>query len=371
MLKDRKKTLQCLFGSFCLVVGIGATSNLFAADTLIVNQSMKPNQHLTSANGKYRLVFQSDGNLVLQRQSDLAQLWTSNTAHQNGKRLVLGADGNLTLQSHSRSPAWTSNTRGSHVNRLTLHNDGSLAMYDTANKQIWSAETTADSITTLASTVSIVGTTSTYQSSGSTMPVSRTGSTQAGDLMILAIQTATGVVPRTADSSGDWVRFASCGVTGNTATVCSATGNDMGISLFYNYAGSAGAKTYTINKTANEFTSAAIMVVRGAATTNPIQSVKTYLDDGLNEQTRCYGLPGLAGALAVCALSHDDAQPLFTPSGWGLRTSVVRSDSALYLYSRSMSSAAIGDTIISYNGNDPLDQPGNGINISFLIKQRP
>lgn len=371
MLKDQKKTLQSFFGSVCLIAGIGATANLFAADTLVVNQSMTPNQHLTSANGNYRLVFQSDGNLVLQRQSDLAQLWTSNTAHRNGKKLVLGADGNLTLQGHGRSPAWTSNTHGSRVNRLTLHNDGTLAMYDTANKQVWAAQTTADSVATLASTVSIVGSTSTYQTSGSTMSVSRTASTQAGDLMILAIQTATGVVPRTADSSGDWVLFASCGVTSNTATACSATGNDMGISLFYNYAGSAGAKSYTVNKTANEFTSAAIMVVRGTATSAPIQSVQTFLDDGLNTQTRCKGLPGLAGGLAVCALSHDDAQPLFTPSGWGLRTSVVRSDSALYLYSRSMTGTAIGDTIISYNGDDPLNQPGNGINISFLIKPKP
>ena len=374
MLKIKKKALQCLLGRFCLVAGLGAATSVLAADTLIVNQYMKPNQYLTSANGEYRLTFQSDGNLVLQRQSDLAQMWTSNTANQNGKRLVLGWDGNLTLQSHSKSPAWTSNTRGSRVNRLKLHDDGTLAIYDTANKQIWATDTATRNVTTLATTVTNVGSTNTYASSGSTMSIARSASTQVGDLMILAIQTATGVVPREASSSGEWTRFASCGVAANTSTACSTTGSDMGISLFYNYAGSAGAKSYTINKTANEYTSAGIMVVRGTATSSPIQSVGYFLDDGLNTQTRCKALPGLAGALAVCALSHDDAQPLTTPSGWGLRTSVVRSDSALFLYSRSMTSTALGETLISYNG-DPIppepNQDGNGINISFLIKPKP
>lgn len=372
MSNGQKKTLQCLFGSFCLVAAIGAATNAVAADTLIVNQYMEPNQHLTSANREYRLTFQSDGNLVLHRQSDRAQIWASNTANQNGKRLVLGWHGDLMVQSHSRSPAWTSGTRGSRVNRLKVQNDGNVVLYDTANNQVWATDTSATKIATLASTVTNVGSTNASAASGSTMSIARSGSTQVGDLMILAIQTAAnGIVPREASSSGEWTRFASCAVTGNTATVCSSTGNDQGISLFYNYAGSAGAKSYAINKTPDVFTSAAIMVVRGTATSSPIQSVQTFLDDGKNEQTRCKGLPGLAGALAVCALSHDDAQPLTTPSGWGLRTSVVKNDSALYFYSRSMTSTAIADATILYDGQDPLNEPGNGINISFLIKPRP
>ncbi len=373
MLNRQKKSLRPLLGSLCLVAGFSAVTSVLAADTLIVNQYMKPSQHLTSANGEYRLTFQTDGNLVLQRQSDLAQIWTSNTANQNGKRLVLGSDGNLTVESHSKSPAWTSNTGGSRVNRLKVSNDGNVVMYDTANKQIWSTNTSAASVSILATTVTNVGSTNTYQSTGSTMSIARSASTQVGDLMILAIQTATGVVPTTASSTaGEWTRFATCGVASNTATTCTA-GSDMGISLFYNYAGSAGAKSYTINKTANEYTSAAIMVVRGAATSSPIGSLQpVFLDDGLNEQTKCRGVPaGSAGGLVVCAMSHDDAQPLTTPSGWGLRTSVVRSDSALFLYSRSKADAAIGETTILYNGPDPLNQPGNGINFTFVIKPQP
>lgn len=372
MSNGQKQPMQYLLESVCLAAAIGTATNALAADTLIVNQSMAPDQHLTSANGEYRLTFQSDGNLVLQRQSDRARIWTSDSANLHGKRLVLGVDGNLMVQTHGRSPAWTSNTRGIRVNRLKVQDDGNVVMYDIANHQVWATETSTTKIAALASTVTNVGSTNTSASSGSTMSIARSGSTQAGDLMILAIQTAAnGVVPREASGSGEWTRFATCAVTGNTATACSSTGNDQGISLFYNYAGSAGAKSYTINKSPDVFTSAAIMVVRGTATSSPIQSVQTFLDDGKNEQTQCKGLPGLAGALAVCALSHDDAQPLTTPAGWGLRTSVVKNDSALYFYSRSMTSAAIANTVISYNGQDPLNEPGNGINISFLIKPKP
>jgi hypothetical protein len=372
MLNGQKKLLQCLFGSFCLVASIGIATSALAADTLIVNQYMKPNQHLTSANGKYRLMFQADGNLVLQRQSDNAQLWTSDTAQQNGKRLVLGSDGNLRLESQGKTPAWTSGTRGSRVNRLTVHDDGNVAMYDTANKEVWSTGTSQD-VSTRASTatVSYVGGGSKLAQSGKTMTITRPSTTNAGDMMILAIQTAEGVVPTSA--GGDWIRFGRCAVETNNDTTCNsaATDDDQGIALFYNQAGSGDAKTYTINKPDGKWTAAFLFVVRNAANAAPV-SIKKVLDDGTNTQTKCEDLPALSRGMNVCILSHDDAQQMTTPSGWTLRspTSLIDKDGALITYTRG-SGTAVGDTIIQYNGEDPLNQPGNGINYSFQIKPIP
>lgn len=382
MLNLQKKSLQPLLGSLCLVAGLSAATSVLAADTLIVNQYMKPSQHLTSANGEYRLTFQTDGNLVLQRQSDLAQIWTSNTANQNGKRLVLGSDGNLTVQSHSKSPAWTSNTGGSRVNRLKVNNDGTLAIYDTANKQVWSTGTSQD-ISTRASTatVSYVGAGNNNKTLDSTMTIDRPSTTAAGDLMVLTIQTATGVVPTNAGT--DWTRVARCQVETNTDTSCnSATADDdLGISVFYNYAGSAGAKTYTINKPDGKFTAAHLMVVRNALPANlnqnPIQSVDYFLDAGdgtLETKTTCKALSALSRGMNVCAMAHDDAQKMLTPANWTRRSDdakLVLADSALTVFTRS-SGTALSATTVDYNGNviDGVNK-GNGINVTYQIKPIP
>jgi hypothetical protein len=366
-------SLRYAISSFCLVAGLGASVNAFATDTLIVNQAMKPNQHLTSANGKYRLVFQAD------------------TAQKNGRRLVLGSDGNLRLESHGKTPAWTSGTRGSRVNRLTVHDDGNVAMYDTANKQIWSTGTTQE-VSTRASTavVTYVGRGEKYATTGTTMTISRPSGTAAGDLMILAIQTATGVVPSDADpgTGGEWTRFARCQVDSNTDSSCNSasTDDDLGISLFYNYAGSSGAKTYTINKPDGKFTAAHLMVVRNTATSSPITNVQYFLDNGVdntsttgtNEEFRstCPSFNALSRGMNVCALAHDDAQDFLNPNTtvWSRRstTDIVRTDSALLVFSRAGSSSAQGATTFSYNG-DAIDgtNKGNGVNVTYQIKPLP
>jgi hypothetical protein len=359
------------------------STNAFATDTLIVNQSMKPNQHLTSANGKYRLVFQPDGNLVLQRQSDHAQLWASDTAQKNGKRLVLGSDGNLRLETHGKTAAWTSDTGNSRVNRLTVHDDGNVVMYDTANKQIWSTGTSQD-VSTRASTavVTYVGQANGVKTAGSTMTVTSPTATAAGNLIILTIQSATGAVPTNAGSG--WTIFARCQVEGNTATNCStsSTASDLGLSIFYRYATGSGSVTYTINKPSDQFTAANLLVVRNAAPSNPIATgIGFFLDDGvgtatdpsLETKTTCRAFSALDRGMNVCAMAHDDAQPMVTPTNWTLRSSstLVQQDSALIIFSRS-SGTALGATTVNYDGN-VIDGnlKGNGINITYQIKPIP
>lgn len=235
-----------------------------------------------------------------------------------------------------------------------------------------------------ASTLSVTHIGSSYmtQSLGDKMDISRPAATLKGDLMILAIQTATGVVPTAADGTGDWIPFKRCAVDYNEDGTCNsaAADDDLGISLFYNYAGTGGAKVYRINKPSGQFTAAHLSVVRNVAPSNPIQNVKQFLDngketeagDGLDTKTTCKALPVLSRGMNMCALAHDDAQKLVTPSGWARRSdaALVTSDSALFLYTRS-SNTAVADTTINYDGPDPLGEFGNGINISFQIKPVP
>jgi hypothetical protein len=75
----------------------------------------------------------------------------------------------------------------------------------------------------------------------------------------------------------------------------------------------------------------------------------------------------------VCAMAHDDAQPMVTPTNWTLRSSstLVQQDSALIIFSRS-SGTALGATTVNYDGN-VIDGnlKGNGINITYQIKPIP
>jgi hypothetical protein len=361
----------------CLAAGIGAATSAMATDTLIVNQYIKPNQYLASADGSHRLIFQPDGNLVLQRQSDMTQLWSTNTGGQNGQRLMLGADGNLTVQTYGKAAAWTSNTRGNRVSRLTLRNDGNLVMVDTANKEVWATRTTSRQVSTLAGSVSYVGATSTYTSAGTTITIDRPATTAINDLIIAVVQTATAAIPTTAPSG--WTRLASCNVSANNATACDG-GSDMGAVIFYRIAGAAGAGSYTFSKPNNQFTAAAIMVLRNVNTSDPFRVVsstnsaryKVVLDDGTNQSNTCPTYAGVTGGHAVCVFVHDDAQLMSFNNGFTNRRSVVRSDSALYLVSKGLSNTdATGGTVGTYTEEDPLNQPGNGIQFAFVVKPSP
>jgi hypothetical protein len=93
------------------------------------NQSLYVNQFLISPNGKYKLIMQSDGNLVLYRVYDNYALWNSGTAGQAVSRVIMQDDGNLVIYLTNGRPIWSSRTQGNPGSHLRLQDDGSLAIY--------------------------------------------------------------------------------------------------------------------------------------------------------------------------------------------------------------------------------------------------
>jgi len=124
-----------------LVALLGAASAAEAANTISASQNLTPNQYLQSTNGNYRFVFQSDGNLVLRRQSDAVALWASNTNGKGGTRLTMQSDGNLVLYTSSNAAIWSSKTTGTGANRGIMRDDGVFALLDASNAVDWSAGT--------------------------------------------------------------------------------------------------------------------------------------------------------------------------------------------------------------------------------------
>lgn len=107
------------------------------ADSL-VNAGLSPNQALISSNGKYTLVMQSDGNLVIYRQG--TAIWASDTYRSGANRAFMQDDGNFVVYEYS-SPKWASQTPGSGGVKLVMQNDGNLVIYKSNNAPVWASNT--------------------------------------------------------------------------------------------------------------------------------------------------------------------------------------------------------------------------------------
>jgi hypothetical protein len=114
-------------------------SNPSNCATLTANQYLSTNQSLVSCDGRFNLVMQGDGNLVLYMGS--TPLWASNTVNSGAVKAIMQGDGNFVLHTSSGSPVWASNTPGNSGARLSLQNDGNLIVYSASGAVLWATNT--------------------------------------------------------------------------------------------------------------------------------------------------------------------------------------------------------------------------------------
>jgi len=91
---------------------------------------LSTDEMLVSANGQYRMVVQSDGNLVVYTK-DYTPLWGSKTRSSTHPLSlhVQESDGNLVLYDAHMTPFWESDTRSSGPTELIMQDDGNLVLY--------------------------------------------------------------------------------------------------------------------------------------------------------------------------------------------------------------------------------------------------
>ena len=99
---------------------------------------------LSSQHLAYKLVTQSDGNLVLYGYNNKVH-WSSGTSGRGiaPYKLVMQTDGNLVLYDTTTTPIWSSGTagKGKAPYRVVMQNDRNLVIYDAANTALWSTGT--------------------------------------------------------------------------------------------------------------------------------------------------------------------------------------------------------------------------------------
>lgn len=108
-------------------------------NTLGLSQSLSAGQSIVSPDGRYRLVMQGDGNLVL--YSPYRALWWTRTDGKPANRVVVQSDGNIVLYDAQNRYYWAAMTQGNPNASLVLQDDGNLVLYSASGRPLWSTFT--------------------------------------------------------------------------------------------------------------------------------------------------------------------------------------------------------------------------------------
>jgi hypothetical protein len=109
------------------------TSRLTEPHTLAVGKT------LLAPNGRYRLTQQSDGNLVLYKDTGKA-LWSSHR-FGHGYTTVMQSDGNLVTYNATHHAVWATGTNGKHATSALMQSDGNFVLYTAGGKAVWATHT--------------------------------------------------------------------------------------------------------------------------------------------------------------------------------------------------------------------------------------
>jgi hypothetical protein len=142
-LEDEKTelTMECALVSFS---GLNTTS--FDADanpetsccdgeTLMADDVLYLNDRITSSDGRFKLVYQGNGNLVLYNQV-WGSMWSSQTANTAYGYAYMQADGNFLLVNGS-GPYWHTGTAGNSNAWLIVQSDGNVVLYSAGGSPLW------------------------------------------------------------------------------------------------------------------------------------------------------------------------------------------------------------------------------------------
>ena len=101
-------------------------------------QSIAQPGSVKSLDGRFNLVLQNDGNLVLYFEGNGA-LWATSTSGA-GHTLTMQSDGNLVLYDAASKAVWSSKTYGHAGATLAVQNDGNLVVYG-GSTPLWASNT--------------------------------------------------------------------------------------------------------------------------------------------------------------------------------------------------------------------------------------
>ncbi len=101
--------------------------------------TLKAGEQLVSTDGRFVLVYQGDGNLVLYKSG--AAKWSTSTFGTAPGTTVMQGDGNFVVYDAGGRPVWNAGTHGHDGAWLALQNDGNLVIYSASGSPLWASNT--------------------------------------------------------------------------------------------------------------------------------------------------------------------------------------------------------------------------------------
>ncbi|MEI6480144.1 MAG: hypothetical protein WCO12_01300 [bacterium] len=130
-----------------------STSQTPSCGILAVGSSLTPGQSITSCDGRFKFILQTDGNAVIYPTNSSTALWSSGTNGKASAKIIMQGDGNLVIYNSSGGFIWGSiNSTGGHGGTptgLNMQADGNLVIYATNGGVLWNSGTGGHSVVTL------------------------------------------------------------------------------------------------------------------------------------------------------------------------------------------------------------------------------
>lgn len=105
--------------------------------TALSARRLLPGGSFRSPDGRYRLTYQADGNLVLNDDENRIPVWATHTAGRTAGQALLQTDGNFVVSGPNGDVHWSSGTAGNPGAYLALQNDGNLVIYRADGRPVW------------------------------------------------------------------------------------------------------------------------------------------------------------------------------------------------------------------------------------------
>lgn len=102
---------------------------------MLPGQILMPGHSITSINGRYKLCYQADCNLVLSVDGTL--YWSSGTLGRPAGVCIMQLDGNLVIRDSDGQPIWATNTWNFPDSYLVVQDDSNMVIYRSNGKALW------------------------------------------------------------------------------------------------------------------------------------------------------------------------------------------------------------------------------------------
>ena len=108
---------------------------------MLIGDILRAGDRVTSQDGRYVLIYQGDGNLVLYGNG--TSLWHTGTHGTSPGYVMLQHDGNFVLYDASQRPLWSTGgaTIGHSDAWLIVQNDGNVVIYSGGGVPLWDTGT--------------------------------------------------------------------------------------------------------------------------------------------------------------------------------------------------------------------------------------